>query len=249
MAILFCSFAAQAQDNIFLKSGEVQEVYIKKISGDMIYYSGKPGGPQRYFKKSAVEKIVYRNGRTVIVDKPLTKAGKRHAERMRDNVLTLAPAHLLYFGAMNGLGIGLDYERFFGERHLLSVHVPVYIGVATDQGTDEYEPFTDVVPFYTSPGIRLHVLKPSRKLDYAIGVSVVVGTVTQTYNRENSYMPAPNVEQRFLLTAVTLDNDFCLFSKRNVGFGLHTAVGPVLGDFGDDGKWMVQIGFKIGRRF
>ncbi len=163
-------------------------------------------------------------------------------------MLTLAPVNLLVFGRQSGLGIGLDYERFIGERHLISIRIPVYTGFTTSEDvTLNYQPFEDGTYVWTAPGIRFHWLKPTSKVDLATGLSVLIGNVNYTYYPNDSY--TPNTDRQYLMTAVTLDNDFTVCSRRKVVFGVHRAFGPVFGDFARDGKWMVQIGLKLGRKF
>jgi len=245
LCLLTITMAVQAQDVLYLKSGGTLEVYVKKVTGSLIYYSATPGSPQRFISKSKVERIVNQRGREQVF-----KEKRKSRETLADahNVLTLSPLNLLIFGRHSGLGIGLDYERFIGARHLISVRVPVYAGItSTEDVTYDYMPYEEGVFAWTAPGIRLHWLKPTSKADLATGISVTVGNVNHTYYPNDGNLTS-NTDEQFLFTAVTLDNDFTVYSKRKVAFGVHTALGPMFGDFGG-GKWMVQIGLKLGRKF
>ncbi len=250
LLLLCLPMLAVAQDVIYLKDGRTLEVHVKKITSGLIYYS-KPGAPMRSVNKSKAEKIVYERGREVVFKDSRNKQTAGEA----NNVLTIAPLNILVFGKLTGLGIGLDYERFIGERHLISIHVPFYLGIAvtnTGDGTNQNIPYDKAETYYTAPGIRFHWLKPEGKVDLASGVSVVFGNVNTSSAYPvvsgGSQRPEFNV-QNFLFTAITLDNDFTLITKRKIAFGVHTAFGPILGDYGKDGKWMVQIGLKLGRKF
>lgn len=248
---LFTAFTLKAQDNIYFRNGKVTEVRIKKVTANLIYYTAPEGGPQRYMHKDAVEKIVYKSGREVIIPDPNAKTTRRGRPAIYNNTLTIAPLHLLFMGNMTGIGVGADYEHYFGERHLISLHIPVYLGICTDntlEKQDNDEPYTEGIPFYTSPGVRFHPIKPGKRLDYAVGVSVLIGNVNQTTYYEDSRVGGPNTDAQVMLSGVTLDNDLNL-SRKKFLFGLHTAFGPLLGDYGKGGNWFVQVGFKLGRAF
>lgn len=246
LLLLLLPALASAQDVIYLKDGRTLDVHVKKISGSLIYYAAKPGAPVRYLSKNKVEKIVYERGREQV----FKASGSRKSVSEANNLLTLAPAHIMVVGNQVGFGIGLDYERFIGSGHLISLHIPIYAGYTTDQTYAEtdntFVPYSDAGMVYTAPGIRLHWLKPESRADLATGISVVFGNVNYTSYTYNNNIGS---SQQFLLTAVTLDNDITLVSKRKIAFGLHTAFGPVFGDYGTGGTWMVQIGLKVGRKF
>lgn len=251
LLLLLLPVLVKAQDVIYMKDGRTLEVHVKKITNTLIYYAAQPGAPVRYVSKSKAEKIVYERGREVVFKESRNKQTAGEA----NNMFTVAPFNVIAFGKLAGIGIGLDYERFIGERHLVSIHVPFYLGILSTQFGAEYvtdQPHDEGETYYTAPGIRFHWLKPEGKVDLATGVSVAFGNVNtvSTYagNQYNSNLPDFNA-QSFLLTAVTLDNDFTLVTKSKVAFGVHTAFGPVLNDFGKDGKWMVQVGIKLGRKF
>ena len=251
LSLLFCVVAVKAQDNIFLRKGGSIEVHIKKVGNSMIYYTALEGGPQRFIRKNAVERIVYKSGREVVMPDPNKRHGK---EAIPSNTLTVS-LNAIVLGNISGIGAGLDYEHYFGARHRISIHIPVVIGKGTNQQSDNEgnlitsTPYAEIIPFYTSPGVHYHPINPEKRVDYAVGLSVVIGNLNRTDYYEQTWLGGANVDQQYLLTAITLDNDLNLFSKRKFMFGVHTAVGPVLGDYGKDGKWLVQIGFKLGLRF
>lgn len=251
-----CSIGVKAQDHIHLKDGTVLDVYIKKITGSIIFYSSTPGSPRRFIKKEAVEKVVYKRGREVMMETPQTIAAAKRKDQLlnRHNVLTLAPLPLMFWGNYSGVGIGLEYERFLDkERHFMSVHLAGYLGYISNEDVnldpDEYA-YGEAYIVYASPGIRFHLLNPQKRADYAIGISGLAGNANHTQVYSRLRIPAPDVDEQWLLTAVTLDNDFNFTSKKKkIIFGVHTAFGPVFGDFAKDGKWMGQIGIKLGHRF
>ena len=252
LCLLAGVFTLKAQDNIYLrKGGTTLEVKIKKVTGNMIYYTAPEGGPQRFIRKDAVERIVYKNGREVVMPDPEKRRAK---QPIPSNTITLS-LNAIVLGNISGLAAGLDYEHYFGARHLISVHIPVVIGEGTNQETGNdgnpitTVPYAEITSFYAAPGIHYHPINPKKRVDYAVGLSVVIGNLNRTDYYENTWIGGTNVDQQYLLTAITLDNDLNIFSKKKFAFGLHTAVGPVLGDYGKDGKWLVQIGFKLGLRF
>lgn len=251
-----CSILVKAQDHIHLKDGTVLDVYIKKITGSVIFYSSTPGSPKRFIKKDAVEKVVYKRGREVMMETPQRIAAEKRRDLMlnRHNTLTLSPLPLMFWGNYSGGGIGVEYERFVDkEKHLLSVHLAGYLGYISNEDVnldpDEYS-YGEAYIVYASPGFRCHLLNPQKRADYAIGVSGLVGNANHTQVYRHLRIPAPDIDEQFLLTAVMLDNDFNFTSKKKkIVIGVHTAFGPVFGDFAKDGKWMGQIGIKLGRRF
>lgn len=252
LCLFCCTIAANAQDQIYMKDGSVTEAYVKKIGSKMITYTATPASPQRFLKKSLVEKVVYKRGREVMMETRATIAAEKRKSQMSNlhNMLTISPLPLMFWGNYSGIGLGADYERFVGKSHRLSVHIPVYVGLIVSASIEPGIDHNEAVIVYTSPGIRFHLLNPESRFDYAIGVSGLVGNANHSKVVINTTAGYPNEDQQYLLTAVTLDNDINLTSKRKkILLGVHTAVGPVLGDFGEDGKWMVQVGFKIGRRF
>lgn len=252
LPLLLCLLPSmvQAQDLIYLKNGKILDVHIKSVNGGHINYSATKDGPKRFLSSSKAEKIVYERGRVQIFKERANKETLADAH----NVLTLSPVNILVFGKAAGLGLGLCYERFIGQRHLVSVQVPFYLGLATDGTQDKIDrnlPHQVLETYYTAPGIRFHWLKPESRADFASGISVLFGNMNTVDSYVgNSTTAAPDFNpQNYLLTAITLDNDFTLYTKRKIAFGLHTAFGPVVGEYGMDGKWMVQIGLKLGRKF
>ena len=130
--------AADAQDKLYKKNGEMMEVKVKEITPRTISYS-KPSnpGPTYVINKGEVAKIVYDNGSEDVfgeIDKRNADNPNRIKVKYGNNILSFIPMSV----CTDGPAVGISYERALDKNNILSFYMPAML--VFDQNTNNPTP-------------------------------------------------------------------------------------------------------------
>ncbi len=214
--------SASAQDYLFKKNGEKENVVIKEVGAKTIIYKQfeNPDGPEYVIAKREVERIKYQNGTEDVFNGTRGKMPQPErngrvrvtTEKYGGNILTLSPIALTN---TSSTGVGISYERVIDVNSIFSFYIPITYSFRTDDNGNSYNPnpvsgFNDrgkanVWWFY--PGVKIYPTGSNRKVSYAIGASIPIATGTEAerydyLNPQGNYSPYYLNNKIFLVGAM-----------------------------------------------
>lgn len=246
---------AQEIDVLHKRNGEVMQVNVKEITPRTVTYKkiNNPDGPTYTMNRADIAKIVYANGTEDIWAEAREIRTKKKVE-YGNNIISLIPMSLT-----SGIGVGLSYERAFGEENILSFYMPVTIAFGTvDPVTGPTTNNSQGPTYYIMPGLKFYPTGGKGKVRYSVGPNLAYVT-GQRYVDDLIYDDFGNIvgqdigwrQQSALGIMVT--NGLNINPTGHLHLGLELGLGftyfnKVNGrDTGTEG--LAQFGFKIGYRF
>lgn len=258
------SLAANAQDKIHLRNGDVIDGKVSEVGTKDISYkkADNPDGPSYRLGKGEVSKIEYENGSEDVFgmhgrvreerpNAPKVKYGK--------NILALAPLQL----TDAGLGLGLSYERMLDKKGIVSFYLPLM--VSFDNNGDIY-PMTSSyyndnrTAYMGMIGLKIYPTGSKGKVRYAVGPAIAARfSQNDTYNIFMGYdvygypIYGYGRQDNFSL-GVVVNNSLNIQPTAHLYLGLELGLGMTYinqsnGYNTGSEDAIVQFAFKLGYRF
>jgi len=161
----------------------------------------------------------------------------------------------------NGLGFGGSYERFVSKKEVISFYMPVTatFDVANSNriynyNTGNYSTGKADAMYYAMPGIKCYPGGCRRKINYAVGLSLEVGTGQKSSDLTDLHglNVTENVQSHFIAGGL-LQNSVNMNAGKNLYIGIELGLGSSLinnvGNVTQGNEFLIQGSFKAGYRF
>lgn len=187
--IALSSFSsAEAQDKLYKRNGDKEEVKIKEIGTQTITYKkwSNPDGPDYVISKSDVSRVKFENGdeeefaRNSPHRPGMRKERGERGPRMsheRDtrygkNILAFSPIHMTNTSVT---GFGLSYERVLDRNYHFSFNLPVAYAFRNESRYDGYTSNANASVFWLYPGLKFYPSGSDHIVTYAVGPTFAFG--------------------------------------------------------------------------
>ena len=278
LALALCAAtSASAQDQLFKRNGQKEDVKIKEVGTQNIVYKryDNQSGPDYVIPKNQVTRIQYENGSEDIISSRGAMGRERErsageAETNRDydygkNIIAFSPIAMTN---TSSTGVGLSYERVLDKNYIASFYLPITVSFRSDNNFDNSPYYNSdrgsATVFWAYPGVKLYPTGSNRRVSYAIGASLPLafGTESELFSR---YLPNGNYvteyrDNNIFLMGAMLTNYLNIQPSKKLFLGLQFGLGiPYIRSanysstyryYGEnnDAPW-VDFSFRIGYRF
>ncbi len=260
------SFAANAQDKIHLRNGDVIDGKVSEVGTRDISYkkADNPDGPSYRLGKGEVTKIEYENGsEDVFGMHGRVREGRQDAPKVKygKNILAIAPLQI-----SDGIGVGLSYERMLDKKGIVSFYMPLMVGFNND---NDLTPFSSsYYPYYSDNytsymgmvGVKIYPTGSKGKVKYAVGPAIAARySQSDAYNVFMGYdvygypIYTYGKQDNFAL-GVVINNSLNIQPTPHLYIGLELGLGMTyinqsngVNNGGED--VLGQFAFKLGYRF
>ncbi|OSZ78523.1 hypothetical protein CAP35_09815 [Chitinophagaceae bacterium IBVUCB1] len=263
---MFIGFAANAQDRIYLRNGDVLEAKVSEVGTRDIAYkkADNPDGPNYKIARGEVLRIEYENGSEDIINRGEVrmKNGKVEKVKYGRNIVAFAPVQL----TNAGIGFGLSYERVLDKRGIISFYLPAAVGF-NNQNTSVYSSSTGTyvnenevfTGYMVMPGVKIYPTGSKGKVRYSVGPSIAAlfnreqqGSRFVGYDNQGYPLYAPVNVDRFAL-GVIVNNTLNMQPTPRLYLGLELGLGMSyinqINGSKDGQTGFAQFAFKLGYRF
>jgi len=165
--------------------------------------------------------------------------GSRFSAPKGMNILSGSPFNFYANHEYIGVAFAVTYERLLDKDQRIGLQLPVHVGFATTNAFDN----DDATLIYTTPGLQFHVNGADKKVDYAVGPSLLLGNLNTRDNR-NSRIYSDNS----FVSGILIDNNLN-FQHKQFMFGLHLSLGATFPQGDQDESFFFQFGIRFGGRF
>lgn len=247
--------SASAQDFIYKKNGNKEEVVIKEVGQRNITYKrfSNQSGPDYVIPRGEVTRIEYENGTEDIIngggrerlasstDKaPKEEVSNNNRMDYGKNIFSFSPIAMTNTSAT---GIGLSYERTLDKNYIASFFLPISVSFRSKSEPNNNYYYTDrgsATVLWAYPGVKIYPTGSNRRVSYAIGASIpfAVGTESNLYT---NYLPNGNQvndyrETNIFMMGAMITNYLNIQPSRKVFLGLQLGLGiPYIKNSSDDG--------------
>ena len=246
IAALVLSFAAQAQDEIQLRNGDVIEAKVRELTPGTIKYQKVDNGPLYTVNRRDVRRIVYESGATEEMDNRRGRDGDNadnigmrsyfrpgpNAARFGQNVLAVLPIAMT---DRSVAGFGLRYERTLDKDGYLSAVLPVVVSLVGENsyysyGSGGYVNDNTSRPYFQFyPGVRFYPATSKHAFAYALGFNLMAGTgkqwrQTSGYSTQGQYVSGYSYVNNFRL-GMMLSNSLNFAPSPRLHIGLEFMLG------------------------
>jgi len=145
---------------------------------------------------------------------------------------------------------GVQYERFLNEDGLLSVSIPIYVGIAphlTLSGNRVGDDYQQGKAFFIAPGLRYHPYGNRGRADFSLGMLVAGGRLDITDYSVGYYGSRSTETNSYWFVAPMMQVDLNLHPSHQGIVGFHLSFGPSIGT--EEVDLAIRFGVKFGRRF
>jgi len=203
---------AEAQDKLYKRNGEVQDVKVTEVNSRTISYkkAANLNGPVYVADRAEIEKIVYESGsieyfneapaRTARGRSPQPMPNRDHgSQQYGKNILSFAPVQMTNTSVT---GLGVHYEYMFDKKGMFALYIPLVWSINTNDNSYyngySYQNQTYSL-FWAYPGLKIYPAGSHHKVSYGVGPSLAIGAGTRPYtftnydpNTGNSYTVTEN---------------------------------------------------------
>ncbi|MBA3829308.1 MAG: hypothetical protein H0X33_10260 [Taibaiella sp.] len=275
---LFSCAAANAQDKIYTREGDVIQAKIKEVTTKVITYKKQdnPDGPEYSINKNNVEKITYQNGtedkfdeaeeapvRRRMPPSPFQHNAGKGDMRYGKNIVSFSPLQLSSDYVTSGIGIGLSYERVLDKNGIISFYIPVSISFNNNNNnySNGYNPNnTTYNTFYAFPGIKFYPTGSRGPIRYSLGTSFVFAQGTYGAGYYNSTTGTQTFENStYSIFGFMINNTLNANPTPHIYLGLELGLGAsytnsLNNNYNNNYSTnatnpIVQFSFRIGYRF
>ena len=256
--MVLIAVAANAQDKIFKRNGEIIEATVSAINQEHVVFKrfDNLNGPEYSIPKADVARIRYTNGTEDIFEENNDHIGAKATAAKPDvtvgkNIIAISPMTL----TQDGWGGGISYERVLDKMGWVSFILPATIsmkGYNTSYNTNstQYNAM-----YFVMPGIKVYTnINSASRTKWSLGPSLLLGlganTTTNDYSGANylTYTKQTHFEMGALANI-----GFNFFANQNVyiagEYGMGFAYINTENGISQGTNFLTQLSFKIGYRF
>jgi len=273
LAVMITVQAANAQDKIYKRNGDLIEAKVKEVGVRDITFKryDNQAGPDFVIGRNEVRRIVFENGSEEMMgrneDRHRTKEEIKEDEKANGkygkNIIALAP---IQFTNTSVTGVGLHYERQIDKRGIFSFYLPLVYSFKTEEyyngNTNNYD-HRSYSMFWAYPGIKFYPAGSKHRVTYSVGPSIAIGAGEEPVNRTEydpvtGYYRNVNGTQSAFRMGLIVNNGLNIQPTPNFYIGLELGLGiPYIYSSSSDNTYnmdvtnepMVQFNFKLGYRF
>lgn len=256
LCIVFAAIAANAQDKIFKKNGEIIDAKISVINTEVVVFRriDNPDGPEYTIPKADVARVKYSNGTEDIFEENNDRIGAR-SSGMKANIAVgkdlIAISPMTF--TQDGWGGSITYERVLDKMGWVSFVLPATVsmkGYQTDYTTNatKYNAM-----YFVMPGIKIYTnINSASRTKWWLGPSLLWGLGTNTSVSDYYSSPTYTKQTHFEMGALA-SIGFSFFASQNVFIGGDYGMGfsyiNTLNGINQGSNFLTQLTFKIGYRF
>ncbi|PZF71165.1 hypothetical protein [Taibaiella soli] len=271
--------AAFAQDTLYKRNGEMQQVKVTEVNSRTISFKKAENlnGPTYVVDRADVEKIKYESGSIEYFNEaPAARGPHARAPRalpMHDhnqkqygkNILSFAPVQMTNTSVT---GLGVHFEHMFDKKGMFALYIPLVWSINTNDNS-YYNGYgyqnQSYSMFWTYPGLKIYPAGSNHKVCYGVGPSIAIGAGTRPYttvnydpNTGNSYSVTTNKD--VFQMGIMVNNSLNIQPTPHLYLGVEMGLGIPYIHNNDDNNYngnnynysdvpLVQFNFKIGYRF